>query len=164
MDRSFYNIPELKAQFAEAILRAKEPEAEAFQIAWDLTSGDNNFANEISRDWLNDPEVRRIQQQLVEANGLESFLPSKYDVLKKLFKIADSTPSADDKIKALRTYSEIAGFIEKNPKVVNNNTNGNTTQVRANKVMLIPVSTSDDDWFEKVKQQQANLRKNAEDV
>lgn len=162
------DIPELKARFAADLLRSKDPDGEAFLIASKLVLGNNNLAVEMSRDWPKDPEVLRIQNELIAEHGIESFMPSKLDVMRKLWQLSEgSYVDARDKISALNAYSEIAGY--KPPKgasVINNNSNSvtPTTNVVANKVMLVAASETDADWFKRAEKQQDDLMKAGEDA
>ena len=107
----------------------------------------------VSMDWKTDPEVLRLKKELVEEHGEAFFLPTKGDVAREIYKTATQAKTAADKLKGLELYANLMSFIEKPAQAVINNTNTQTT----NKVMIVPVSSTTEEWERKASLQQARL-------
>jgi len=145
----------LKERFAELSLREPEP----FKVALVLFPNDTSRALRIAAEWPNDPQVITLRQSFVDAedDGETAFLPSKAELARLIWTLAnrdDLPPEVrDSRIKALRAYGDVRGFIEK-PAI--NNVNNNTS-VQVNRVMV--VKTHGEDWERMAVEQQTLLRK-----
>lgn len=129
---------------------------ESFKAALVVFGDDTAKALQVSSAWPNDPEVKQYIEELKEELGEEYFLPSKADSAMIAYNIAnDQKVPAEDRLKALRLYADIRGFIEKQGTTVNNNI------LTSNKVMVVKDHGSDDEWENKIAQQQAQLIESA---
>jgi hypothetical protein len=125
---------------------------DAFKAALAVFGDDTGKALQLSTQWKNDQEVARYVQEYKEELGDEHFLPSKADSAMIAYKIAnDAKVPAEDRLKALRLYADIRGFIEKQGTTVNNNI------LTSNKVMVVKDHGTDDEWEDKIAAQQAKL-------
>lgn len=140
-----------KEQFAELSLRESDP----FKVALVIYPNDTGRALRIANEWPNDPQVKAIRQSFVEAeeDGETAFLPSKADACRLAWNIArDAEKFTEDRLKALRLYGEMRGFIEKPAAVqVNNQTNV------AMRVLVVKDYGTNDDWETALRQQQKKL-------
>lgn len=147
------DLDDLKRRFAAETL--KNPRAEPFKIILDL-GVDTGPALLASTKWPNDPVVLEEKQRLLDSkeNGELDFLPTKADAARLAWDMANSPAFFDDRLKALKLYSEIRGYIAKPEavKVENNFTN---------KVMVVKDHGSDADWEAKMREQQDNLKRDS---
>lgn len=67
----------------------------------------------ISQEWPTDNDVLSIRAELVAEEGEETFLPTKADLAKRILDVADVHQHPDHKLKALRLFAEVMGFIIK---------------------------------------------------
>lgn len=140
-----------KEQFAELSLR----EPDAFKVALVIYPNDTGRALRIANEWPNDPQVKEIRQSFVDAeeDGETAFLPSKADASRLAWNIArDADKMTEDRLKALKLYAEIRGFIEK-PQVTVNNTQNNVSM----RVLVVKDHGSNDEWENKLRSQQKKL-------
>lgn len=144
---------DLKRRFADALLR--NPNG-AYSAANKL-GVDHETAAHIARFWINDPEVARIQQELLEEYGPREFLPTREQAARTVYQRAESANN-DDFVKMMKLYAEMMGFIEK-PGLTINNTNNSQTVTN---VMQVPLVTSRDEWERIAIPHQSNLQRIAE--
>lgn len=99
---------------------------DAFAAAW-LRNGDDIFkaalevfgfaqagkALEYADKWALDPYILEKKKSLLADDGEDAYLPTKGQIARKILDAHDKAPMTDDKIKALRLYSELMGFITK---------------------------------------------------
>lgn len=129
---------------------------DAFKAALVVFGDDTAKALQVSSSWPNDLEVKQYIEEFKEELGEEHFLPSKADSAMIAYNIAnDQKVPAEDRLKALRLYADIRGFIEKQGTTVNNNI------LTSNKVMVVKDHGTDDEWEDKIAQQQAKLIESA---
>lgn len=141
-----------KEQFAELSLR----EPDAFKVALVIYPNDTGRALRVANEWPNDPQVKTLRQSFIDAeeDGETAFLPSKADACRMAWNIArDSDKFTEDRLKALKLYAEIRGFIEK-PQVSVNNTVNNLV---SNKVLIVRDYGTNDDWEKALRSQQKKL-------
>jgi hypothetical protein len=113
---------------------------------------DEVTANQVARLWPTNQYVLQFEKELLDEYGEEHFLPTKADVAKQLYAIGiDAEIAVEDRVKALREYANIRGFIEKPASV-----NVNTGSVN-NRVMVVKDHGSNDDWEAKAAKQQTKL-------
>lgn len=140
-----------KEQFAALSLR----EPDAFKVALVIYPNDTGRALRVANEWPNDPQVKTIRESLIDAeeDGETAFLPSKADACRLAWNIArDADKFTEDRLKALRLYGEMRGFIEKPAAVqVNNQTNV------AMRVLVVKDHGSNDDWEKQLRSQQKRL-------
>lgn len=138
---------ELKTKFAEALLKnPDDAQACAFQVF-----DSPGQALQLAYKWASDPEVLAIRDELIEKNGLRSYLPSKEQQAKDIYVMAEDIKlDTESRLKAHRLYAEIMGNIEK-PVQTNLNTQVNVG------VMLVPMAANDEDWEQRAQHQQKTL-------
>lgn len=101
---------EEKKAFAIAWLKQSDP----FKAAVDVFGPTNaGKCLKVADEWPRDPFVLQCQKDLIEEQGEEAFLPTKAAAARKVLDIADGFAHADYKLKALRLYAEIMGYIVK---------------------------------------------------
>ena len=144
---------ELKKQFALALLKTPDDPFEAGIAVFGNNTGE---ALRVSRRWLDDPDVLRFKEEALKLVGEASFLPTKTQLAREAYKLAiDIKLHADDRIKAMRLYADINGYIEKNGPVINNNI------LTTNKVMLVRDTGTTEEWENKMALQQSRLIEDA---
>ena len=146
-------IDNAKRRFAAELL--KDPR-EPFKIA--LAIGlDTGAALRASAEWPRDPVVLAEQEKLLseKENGELDFLPTKADAARLAWEMANSGVFFEDRLKALKLYSDIRGYIAKPEAVKIDNS------VTHNRVMVVKEHANDEDWERKMREQQANLTKEA---
>lgn len=138
----------LKRDFAANLLRYPD---DSFKAAF-ATTPEPGMALQMGRDWPNDAFVKAEMNRLLSSgDGAKSFLPTKELQARDIYAIANNARTADeDRLKAHRLYAEIMGFIEKP-------TQGNTTNILNQGVMIVKDQGSDDEWQEKATKQQRTL-------
>lgn len=140
----------LKTQFAELSLREPDP----FKVALVVFPNDTGRALRVANEWPNDPEVKTLRQAFVdsEEDGETAFLPTKAEAARLAWNIArDTERMTEDRLKALKLYADIRGFIEK-PQVAVNNTVNNVQRV-----LVVKDYGTDDDWRTALRAQQKRL-------
>lgn len=144
-----------KEQFAELMLREDEP----FKVALLLYPDDTGRALQVAHEWPRDPQVIELQKSLKDAEGEITFLPTKADLARAIWQLAardDIAPEdRDSKIKALRTYGDVRGFVERPAVAVQQNIQNNTLQTN---VMVVRVHGDDAEWSNKLRNQQKRLK------
>lgn len=146
---------EQKALFALELLKTPD---NPFRAASVVFPDDKGRALEVMRAWQHDPVVTAARDKALAELGELHFLPGKADAARRAWAIAnDPKMTSDEQLKALRLYSDIRGFIEKQGVTVNNN-----TLVSANKVMLVKDTGTTEDWEAGVAAQQARLIQDAQ--
>jgi hypothetical protein len=138
-----------KKRFAAMLL--KEP-GEPFKAA--LAAGlDTGQALRASVEWINDSIVLEEQTRLIEEqeNGELDFLPTKAEAARLAWNIANSATFVEDKLKALKLYADMRGFIPKVEAVKIDNS------VTHNKVMIVKDQGTDEEWEAKARMQQRKL-------
>ena len=151
------DVEEQKTAFAMALLKNPDnPFQAALSILPDTPSA-VGFALQIAQLWVNDKFVAEEKLRLIEELGSATFLPTKVDQCRDIWKMATNEKLDEEvRLKAHRLYAEIMGNIEK-PTVNNNINNG----IVNNGVMIVPVSTSMDEWEKAASAQQRELILNA---
>jgi len=144
---------------AYAAIVLKEPLElwKAGKAAWpEETPYHQNMALNCALNWKDSPEIEEAKRALIEEKGAAYFLPDRYQICREIHAAANSAKTFDDKFKGLKLYAEIMGFIEKpGTSVVTNNTT-------VNKVMVVPMTTSQDAWESNAIGQQVKVIDHAE--
>lgn len=99
-----------------------------------------------------DPLVNETIDELITKFGHEHFLPGKHELAAKIFDVAESARETDDKVKALKLYADVMGYVEKPGTVVNNN-----LSQTVNKVMVLREHGSEEEWEARLVEQQRRL-------
>lgn len=100
--------------------------------------------------WPLDREVLQYRDELLEAAGGEDeFLPTKAQVALALWAIAEAPGDPETKIKALKEYSALRGFVEK--------PGAGVAIAIVNKVMSIRDHGDDEAWEKRLKANQVKL-------
>lgn len=138
-------LDQKKKRFAFEILKAP---GESFSIAKSLL-GDTPAAFDAAGSWIADPIVLEEKDRLIEAHGQRYFLPTREDMVRDILKRASFSDN-DGYTKLMKLASEMLGYIEKPGTSV-------TTNVQMNPIMIVKDHGSDDDWENKVSNQQRSL-------
>lgn len=136
-----------KRAFAREWLRLNDP----FKAALAVVGANAGRALQISNEWVKDVTVLGYKAELIDEHGERSFLPTKEAFAMRVLDVAETARATEDKLKALRLFGEVMGYIEKPTTTVNNNV------VTANKVMIVREQVSDDAWEAKLAKQQREL-------
>ncbi len=140
-----------KQAFAEALLRCP---GNPYQAAMSICNSSQR-AVQIAEEWLHDPEVAEYKKELIEKYGEEYFLPTKAEMIHKIYARGIAAARDDDFFKGMKLIAEMRGMIEKPGVTVNNN-------VTTNKVMVIPSNNSDEEWEQRLVEQQKKLTSSRE--
>lgn len=142
------NVEDQKRAFAAELLRN---DGDGFKAAFALFGEDTGKALQLGRIWLTDPVVIAEQDKLLRSSDAKTFLPSKEQQARDVYKMAtDATQPIDDRLKAHRLYAEIMGHIEK-PNVQAG------TNILNQGVMIVRDAGSNDDWEAKAIAHQRSL-------
>jgi hypothetical protein len=110
------------------------------------------LAMQAATEWPSEDEMIELKTELVAKHGEAHFLPSKGDLAREVYKIVKDGRTNMDKLSAAKVYAEIMGFIEKpGPAVQLNQTNV------TNKVMVVPMAPTNEDWETKAMTAQNKL-------
>lgn len=142
-----FETEENKALFAEALLSSPN---NAFEAAKKVFPGNMSYALYASNNWVHDDSVTRHQRRLLHEYGETKYLPSKVEVAREIHDISKVALDVETSLKALQLYCNVRGFIEKPGTVINNN-------AVCNKIMVIKDHGTDEQWEDKLQQQQQNL-------
>jgi hypothetical protein len=140
-----------KIEFAKGIVSGETP----FAVATRLFPSDTGLALRICNEWQRDEYVLSEVANLLDA-GHVADIPSKESFALFVFNAAKSIKSADDKIKFLRLFAEVSGYITKGETKVDLTIN--------NKVMTISDKGTDADWSAKLIESQRKLKGDAEET
>lgn len=146
-------LNEQKRRFALELL--KTPEA-PYKAAIVVFGDDTASALAASARWISDPDVLKFIDELRDEHGEINLLPDKVATAREIWSLATTAPHVEDRLKALRTYAELRGFIDKAaPTTVGIN-------VTQNRVMIVQDHGSNDEWETKLIDQQRQLVHDAE--
>lgn len=150
------NEGELKLKFAAALLRYP---SDAFKAGLEVFGTDTGRALYVASHWINDPIVNAEKQRILEDDGEMFGLPTKADVARKAWDLANAERPMEDKdrLELLKFYASLRGFVEK-PK---ESTGEGNTNVIAQNVMIVRDHGSNDEWADKVRRQQEKLLQDA---
>lgn len=138
-----------KKKFAVEYL--KDP-SDAFKAAISVFGDDTGAALQASYRWPTDPLVKAFMDQAVNELGDMHFLPTKAEIARVAHSLAvDQRIPVEDRLKAIRLYADIRGFIDKQGATINNNI------LTTNKVMLVKDHGDDERWEQQLAAQQARL-------
>lgn len=151
---------ETKAAFAAALL--KDP-SNPFKAAMSVTgaTGVNDVdkasdAAFMANYWPKDPFVVSEMQRLQSKEGELAFLPSKADLARKIWELANKPMDAADSAKLLKLYGEVMGHIEKPGTQVNVDARNLSRNV------MVVKSHDKDSWEAKARAQQKGLTSDGE--
>jgi hypothetical protein len=144
------DVPALKRLFAAALLR--EP-VHVFAAAQQVFGSDAGRALYAASMWLNDPDVLAEKTKLLKDKGARSFLPSKEDYARELWKLAmDSRTPIEDKRGFLSLFGDAMGYKETLQKNM-----GGVTVNNNSRVMIVRDFGDDDAWEAQAAAQQHKL-------
>ena len=146
-------IPVMKKQYAKLLARWQRDSDKAFtdpqmDIIFKFDVSAKLYAK---NNWIFDEEVITFVEHYLN-DGLVDVLPNKEKIAQMLLDIAHNTYNAREKILALKEYSEIMGFSD----------SGEQKEGATQNVILLPDNGSYLTWEEKVRQQQHNLKEQAQ--
>lgn len=148
-------IPAMKKQYAKLLARWQRDSDKAFtdpqmDIIFKFDVSAKLYAK---NNWIFDEEVISFVEHYLN-DGLIDVLPSKEKIAQMLLDVAHNTHNAREKILALKEYSEIMGF----------SNNAEPTESAVQNVILLTDNGSELTWEEKMRQQQHNLKEQAESL
>lgn len=148
-------IPAMKKQYAKLLARCQRDSDKAFvdpqmDIIFKFDVSAKLYAK---NNWIFDEEVISFVEHYLN-DGLIDVLPSKEKIAQMLLDVAHSTHNAREKILALKEYSEIMGFSNASEQ----------TETAVQNVILLTDNGSELTWEEKMRQQQHNLKEQAESL
>lgn len=146
-------IIEKKKEFAKWLIKYPD---DAFKAAAFIYPDPKELGNRliVAHDWPRDPDVIIEISRLINSGETATLLPTKEEVAYDAYLISKTAFEADDKIKAIKLYAELMGFV-KTPGV-NIQNNIKTIGSQSN-VMVVPDYGSDDEWEQKLLSQQSAL-------
>jgi hypothetical protein len=103
-------INEEKRAFVRAWLKISDPFKAAVAVFGPLQA---SKCLKVADEWPKDSLVLALKEELLEENGEEAFLPSKAELARRVIDTADGFIQVENKLKALRLYAEVMGFIAK---------------------------------------------------
>lgn len=138
---------ENKVRYARLLLEyPKDP----FKAACELFPQDTRMALWAASHWVHDPEVKEAQRKARETLVLNDN-PGKAEAARDVWNRIQSCYDPEVYVKLMKLYADIMGYIEK-PK------DGTTVNVNTqNRIMVVKDHGSNDQWEEKLKQQQYDL-------
>ena len=136
-----------KESYAAALLRHPN---DAFKAALEVFPTDTSKALYICNNWTRTDEIVELKNKAVKQTGEGAYLPSKPKVAREIFDLQTQTDDPELKLKALKLYCDVQGYIEKPGTTINN-------QQVSNRIMVVKDHGDDDSWADKLKQQQQNL-------
>lgn len=148
-------IPAMKKQYAKLLARWQRDSDKAFtdpqmDIIFKFDVSAKLYAK---NNWIFDEEVISFVEHYLN-DGLIDVLPSKEKIAQMLLDVAHNTHNAREKILALKEYSEIMGFSNSSEQ----------TESAVQNVILLTDNGSELTWEEKMRQQQHNLKEQAESL
>lgn len=140
----------LKQAFGQALLRHPfNPYAAAREIE---PTESNGRAQWIVNNWSNDPVVVAAMGERVADLGAKAGLPTKDEFALALWQTDVKDP--ETKLRYLRTFAEVMGYIEKGGGI---NINNNNQVINQPKIQRVPVFSSEKDWEARAKEIQGKL-------
>lgn len=137
------SLANYKRSYAYSLL--KNPE-DSFKAALEIFPLDKSAAIKISNIWPNDPDVVMFMREILDQRGEDEFLPSKNDLLKKVWdQLENKYLEPSDFVKLADQYAKLRDFY---PEVKKDTSSINIVGDCA-KVMVITSAQSDADWEEK---------------
>ncbi len=138
--------------FAGLLIKLKDE----YKAANRLYPNNPNLALWVAVNWPKDETFNEIyNSKLLKGNELDN-LPNKADLARKIWDKLDSGFLIPEEFtKMAKLYAEVMSFIEKAPTAA-----VNLNQVN-NKVMIVNQQASDDDWANKLKNNQTKLIEDA---
>ncbi len=118
-----------KRDFAEALLRTPADPYRAARVVFPRHMQAVMF---IVQEWVHDPYIKELQDQFIELNGAEYYLPSMVELAHEVYTTAIHANMTADKVKSFELYAKLRGFIDK-PSNSNTNVNLNVD----NRVLVI---------------------------
>lgn len=148
-------IPAMKKQYGKLLARWQRDSDKAFtdpqmDIIFKFDVSAKLYAK---NNWIFDEEVISFVEHYLN-DGLIDVLPSKEKIAQMLLDVAHNTHNAREKILALKEYSEIMGFSNSSEQ----------TESAVQNVILLTDNGSELTWEEKMRQQQHNLKEQAESL
>lgn len=150
------DITQRKMKFAAELCRSLSDPYKAALRAFGDTPDNRAYCLQISMEWADDPDVRAEVKRLYEERGEEDFSVPRELFAQEVYEFAKKDYlEPEDRIKALKLYAEIRGFVQKPGTVINNSVDNRRA------VLVVPRSESEDEWEQRLMAQQARLVANA---
>lgn len=145
----------LKKRFAELWIKLGDPGKAAWELFADKAAGD---VLRVKDEWPKDETVLGFRNALLASSSKNSNLPEKEEVAEKVWAIAQNAEDDEVALKACQEYSKLMGYIEKPREPVVENKTINIDQRR---VMIVRSHGDDDEWENKLLEQQRKLTSEA---
>lgn len=143
------NETEKRSAFAMAL--AQTPN-DAFGAALRVFGDDTGTALSVYAVWAKDPEIIAEANKQRDLIDPAARMPHREAIALEVLEIGRSEKhKVEDRLKAYKLYGEMMGIIEKPNTTINNQVNV------SNRVMLVPVSSSDEEWERRLYKQQTAL-------
>lgn len=145
----------MKREYAKLLAKYKRDSERAFTDA----QMDIIFKFDVSaklyakNNWIFDEEVVKLTEHYLN-DGLVDVLPTREKVAQMMLDIVHDTHNTRDKILALKEYAELMGF----------SSGSEVVESAVQNVILLTDNGSELTWEEKMRQQQHNLKEQAENL
>ena len=148
-------IPVMKRDYAKLLVKWKRDGDKAFvdpqmDIIFKFDISAKLYAK---NNWIFDEEVIQLTEHYLN-DGLADVLPTREKIAQMMLDIVHDTHNTRDKILALKEYAELMGF----------NSESNVVTEAVQNVILLTDNGSELTWEEKMRQQQHNLKEQAESL
>ena len=148
-------IPQMKKDYAKLLAQYKRDSDRAFtdpqmDIIFQFDVSAKLYAK---NNWIFDKDVLTHVQHFLN-EGLSDVLPTKEKVAQMLWDLANDTHNTRDRILALKEYCEVMGYGSSEEEV----------EHAVQNVILLTDNGSELTWAEKMRQQQHNLKVQAEEL
>lgn len=142
----------MKTAFAAALLKEpNNPFKAAMSVIGDDDPGNTADAAFMATHWPKEKYVMEEMQRLQSKEGELAFLPSKADLARKIWELANKPIDPGEQAKALKLYGEVMGFIEKP------GTNVNVDARNLSRNVMVVKSHDPAAWEDKARKQQRDL-------
>lgn len=148
-------IPVMKRDYAKLLAKWKRDGDKAFvdpqmDIIFKFDISAKLYAK---NNWIFNEEVIQLTEHYLN-DGLADVLPTREKIAQMMLDIVHDTHNTRDKILALKEYAELMGF----------NSESNVVTEAVQNVILLTDNGSELTWEEKMRQQQHNLKEQAESL
>ena len=148
-------IPAMKREYAKLLATYKRDSGKAFtdpqmDIIFKFDVSAKLYAK---NNWVFDEEIVKLTEHYLN-DGLSEVLPTREKVAQMMLDIVHDTYNTRDKILALKEYAELMGF----------NSGSEAVGTAVQNVILLTDNGSELTWEEKMRQQQHNLKEQAESL
>jgi hypothetical protein len=127
----------LKSLFAAALMRQPD---NPFAAARELVT-DPGQVSYIATQWPTDPVTEAMKSELLARRGPLASVPTKEEFAARVFQDIPALKDTDARLKYMRFFAEIMGYIDNGKNNVNVNLGG-----VGGKTLAVPLAASDEEW------------------